>query len=550
MTTTETQEYATTYELHGNIEADRTIETVLTRLGERLDLGSAAERLRQYKPDDDNSLACLEAEVRYEGFPESFRPHFYKQRPFDRQGGVAQSATERLHSPQDYPSASDLLLDKREDTHELAHAFKVRGAMFAVLDILKDKPHVRVFTTGSAGNHAQGLVNAVKVLNESLISSGSVRTDEAGQVVAEDRDKLFEAHIYCRRAISAPKYDNLVANGATVKNYWDTLEDAIDQAVADADARHDAAMVHAFDDESVIAGQATVGLELLFDLKAQGVDLQEDAITVRIPVGGGGLFAGIAAVWQWAKDEGLLNRNARLIAAEMELCDSAARELSGRPPLGATIDTDPDGLATQKAGRNTLPIIESHSSGGVTVVPKKYMVLAADMLADAHGKPPEFAAVMSLACTLFDAETNAFSEQLYGLSMPGKKVDVTLSTGSNVAPEILWKNAADFADDPDKRVVVAAANLGHRGSVLAFQQMSRRLIQEADAELYASDPSEGAGEQLQTSLPRRTYVAAGNTVLRQEVAVIHIADEDDTEPEVPYPATYRRTSIASGQVLR
>jgi threonine dehydratase len=453
-------------------EAELVLDEVEGRLRQQFDLEAVAQRLMDHQTGDAVDMAQFERDTPVlPGLRDFAQPHFYQQYVSDKRGAIARTLMQRLQFDDETGISDQLVLDKREDQMDFVQAFKARGAMFAVLEAVRSDPNTRIFTAASAGNHALGLLHAVRVLNNALITNGNVRVDDYGDVVEEDKDKLYEAHIYCSSKISQTKYQRLVAGGAKVFNKYDSLEEAMPAADLAAKQTDGAQFMHPYDDEAVMAGQATLGLELLFDLKDQGVDLLSDDVEVRVPIGGGGLFAGLASVWRWAKHNGLLSPSAQLIACEMDRCDSAARELYGLRPLGSAIDTDTEGLATQQAGRKTLPVIEWHSAQGVQVVAKEYVVRAASLLAKAHGnQAPEFAAVVSLA-ELLQAASQDKGEQSYA-----RKVCVTLTTGGNIAPDLLIKNSEQFADHTDNAVAIAAEELGHQALMLAYRQEGGQLL--------------------------------------------------------------------------
>lgn len=428
-------------------EADLHIEVVLEALDTQFNMELVATALRDHKPGDQIEWSDFE-------YAAPNQPHFYKQSSTDNLAAVTATPLETLDILPSYGTANSLVLDKREDMQGFANTFKARGAMFAALKAFQNNPNLRVITTASAGNHALGLLGAARVLNNYLIASGQVRTNPDGSVVEQDLDRLVRVEVYCAKSISQAKHDMLTDNGAYVYANSDSLEDGL--VVADAAGkRTNATFIHPFDDPYVVAGQATLGMELLFDLIDQGVDLQADDIAARIPVGGGGLFRGLTSAWHWAKTKGLLNQNARLIPVEMDGCDSTARAIEDRQPLTlAAMDRDTEGLATLSPGQDNLVVLRCYGEPPV-VVPKEYVVLATDELTRAHeGRVPELAAAVSLAATLYEA-----AEYPWFTNGP-RSVHVTLTTGSNIAASILEKNSQAFAGHEDRRVALAAQGLG------------------------------------------------------------------------------------------
>ncbi|HYD08979.1 MAG TPA: pyridoxal-phosphate dependent enzyme, partial [Acidimicrobiales bacterium] len=156
-------------------------------------------------------------------------------------------------------TGSTVLL-KREDSQP-TFSFKVRGAYNKLASLSHDE-RTRGVICASAGNHAQGVALAARQL-------GCAAT----VVMPTTAPRL--------------KIDAVAALGARVVLHGDTYSDAHEHAVALQEAEG-STFVHPFDDPAVIAGQGTVGMEILHH---HGGPL--DAIFV--PVGGGGLIAGIAA---------------------------------------------------------------------------------------------------------------------------------------------------------------------------------------------------------------------------------------------------------------
>jgi threonine dehydratase len=402
------------------------------------------------------NLAEFERPLTFPGFPEGFRPHLYKQHADDTQGGLRPTRTERLGGFGDVP-----VFDKREDTHEYVRAFKVRGALFAMLATLAEQPEVRVFRTASTGNHARGIVAGVNMLNAALIESGAVRVNDDGEIVADDAHKLFVAEIYAGRNLDPGKRQALVDGGASVKDYFDSLEHATRRAERDARDDDLAAFIHPFTG-STATGQGTLGLELLLDLAQQGVDLRREPVTLRIAVGGGGMYRAQAAVFERAKAKGLLHPASCVVGVEELGNDSGNRKARGLEPLTTrTLGGLAGGIATLESDDQNVAVLKALSPGGVRVVNDDYILLATEKLAEAHGgAPPEFAGVLSLASLL-----------QYGHS--GSGVEVTVSCGGNGSPTQLHELLEKKSLHEDERVAVAASRLARA----VFAMISRDTLE-------------------------------------------------------------------------
>ena len=193
-------------------------------------------------------------------------------------------------------------------------SFKLRGALtkLAALD------GAQGVVAGSAGNHAQSLAYAA-------------------------RARGLRCEVFMPREAS-------VAKVAAVRSFGGTVRlggDSVDECVAGARARAEetgAAFVHPFDDPDIILGQGTLGLELLEDVP--------DLATVIVPVGGGGLAAGIAAVVKAARPE------VRVVGVQVSACAPYPRSLEqGTPVEVPSAGTIADGIAIKRPGGITLPLV-------------------------------------------------------------------------------------------------------------------------------------------------------------------------------------------------
>ena len=206
-------------------------------------------------------------------------------------------------------------------------SFKDRGSLNRLLDLSAEE-RARGVVTASAGNHAQALA----------YHCGRLGIPAA--VVMPEGTPLI-------------KVANTRRYGARVSFCGATLSDAMVEARRmEADERR--VLVHAFDDERVIAGQGTIGLELL--------EQMPDLDTLVVPIGGGGLIAGSALAIKQHRP------NVRIVGVEAEAAASAlASRRAGRIVHIETAETMADGIATKRVGEHTFPIIERLVDDIVTV---------------------------------------------------------------------------------------------------------------------------------------------------------------------------------------
>lgn len=206
-------------------------------------------------------------------------------------------------------------------------SFKIRGAVNR-LATMAPEARARGVIAASAGNHAQGLAFAARSLG-------------------------VPATIVMPELTSITKVEATRALGARIVLAGATYDDAHARACALA-AETGATYVSAFDDDDVIAGQGTVGLEVAEQCPEAGV--------VVIPIGGGGLCAGSAlALKSRLPDVRVIGVQAAGAAAAV-----AARR-SGRPVRLDRIATIADGIALKSVGERTFPLLERYVDDIVTV---------------------------------------------------------------------------------------------------------------------------------------------------------------------------------------
>ncbi len=203
-----------------------------------------------------------------------------------------------------------------------AGSFKVRGAANKILSS-PDAVRERGVVAASAGNHAQGVVVAAHV---------------AG----------VPAVIVMPEWAAISKLEATRGYGAQVILHGKTLEESI--ARAESLAAEGRLFIHPFDDEDVIAGQGTIGLEILADLP------ETDLIVV--PVGGGGLIAGIATAAKALRPE------VSIVGVQATACPSAEESLrQGYPTPVRAGRTIADGIRVTETGTLTFPIIRDFVDG-------------------------------------------------------------------------------------------------------------------------------------------------------------------------------------------
>lgn len=199
-------------------------------------------------------------------------------------------------------------------------SFKVRGA-YNKISRLTDEEKKRGVVTASAGNHAQGVALAAQLHNIKAT------------IVVPEFAPLTK--IVATRALGA----DVILHGTT-----------FDEAVAysrELQKQHGYTYVHAFDDELIVAGQGTIGLEIAAE--------RPETTVVVVPIGGGGIVSGIAIAVKH------LLPQARVVGVQAENVASVNKSLKAGTPLEADHQpTIADGIAVKRPGEITLPLIKKY----------------------------------------------------------------------------------------------------------------------------------------------------------------------------------------------
>ena len=262
-------------------------------------------------------------------------------------------------------------------------AFKERGALNKLL-LLAPAERERGVITASAGNHAQGVAFHAAALG---IRAQIVMPLATPQI-----------KVAATRGFGA----DVVLHGA---NYDEACEEALRRR--DSEGR---TFIHPFDDAEVIAGQGTIGLELL----EQVPDLE----AVVVPVGGGWLIGGIACALKES------NPRIRVIGVEPEKLPSMlrAREAGTLVTLSAEA-TIADGIAVRRAGGLTLPLVSRYVDEIVTVDDEE--IASAILMLLEHEKTLAEGAGAAALAALLQSKTNLRARRTVVL-VSGGNIDVSL----------------------------------------------------------------------------------------------------------------------------
>jgi threonine dehydratase len=197
-------------------------------------------------------------------------------------------------------------------------SFKMRGA-YNKISQLSDDEKARGVCTASAGNHAQGVALAAQLLG-------------------------IKATIVLPEFAPLTKVVATKALGAEVILKGDSFDAAVAYS-RELEKEHGFTYVHAFDDEKIIAGQGSIGMEI--------AEAQPSTSVVVVPIGGGGIISGVAIAVK------SLLPNVRVIGVQAEHVASVNKSLKANEPLEAIArPTIADGIAVKRPGVLTLPIIK------------------------------------------------------------------------------------------------------------------------------------------------------------------------------------------------
>lgn len=206
-------------------------------------------------------------------------------------------------------------------------SFKIRGATNRIVTLPEDAKEKGV-VTASAGNHAQGVALAA---SRSGVDSKIVMPEYA----------------------PISKINATQSYGAEVVLHGADYNDAADHA-HEIEREEDRTYVHAFDDPYVMAGQGTIGLEIIEDLP--------EVETVLVPIGGGGLISGVATAIKGR------NPDVRVVGVQAEGASSVAQSLQkGEIYERDSVDTIADGIATRRVGDRPFEVIRERVDEVVTV---------------------------------------------------------------------------------------------------------------------------------------------------------------------------------------
>ncbi|MHB8215390.1 MAG: threonine ammonia-lyase [Candidatus Sulfotelmatobacter sp.] len=288
----------------------------------------------------------------------------------------------------DHPESAARRLFLKPENQQPIGAFKLRGAYNKIASLYAED-RKRGVITYSSGNHAQGVAYAARALG---VKAVIVMPGNAPAIKREATAALGAEIV-------------LVGPGSAERQV----------KAEELAAQHEYVIVPPYNDEQIIAGQGTIGLEILEDLP--------DVETVLTPVGGGGMISGVATAIKLSKP------SIKVIGVEPELAADAQASLRAGKivqfPAEDVSRTMADGLRTQSIGPINFEHIRRYVDDIVTVSEKEIREAVRRLAADPKTVAEPSGAV-AVAGFLFRRE-----------QLPKTKLNVAIISGGNIDPKML-----------------------------------------------------------------------------------------------------------------
>jgi len=340
-------------------------------------------------------------------------------------------------------------------------SFKIRGA-YNRLSLLSPAERKRGVVAASAGNHAQGVALAAQLLG-------------------------IDATVFMPESTPLAKVAATQSYGARVHLEGGSYEEAL-AAAQRLCAASRATLVHPFDDEAVIAGQGTIGLEVL-------ADMPDPFDAIVVPVGGGGLIAGIAVALK------ALKPSVRVYGVEAAAA-SHVRGDAGRPASG----TIADGINIRHCGALTQPLIDALVDD-VVAVEEEDISRAIVMLLERSKMVVEGAGAVGLAALLSNR-----------LDLAGQNVAVVLSGGNidiNLMAKVIEHGLATagrylvfetwLQDRPGELLKLLQLLLDERVNILSVEHRRPASFPEVEVMLTVETRDAAHGDRLLDLLHAHAY---------------------------------------------
>ena len=325
---------------------------------------------------------------------------------------------------------------KREDLQSV-FSFKLRGAYNKIVSLSDAEKQCGVITA-SAGNHAQGVALAANKLGIAAV------------VVMPHTTPAIKVQAVCSR-------------GAEAVLWGDSYDEAYEHAISLAEL-HKLTFIHPYDDPEVIAGQGTIGMEIL----RQHMGALH---AIFVPVGGGGLIAGVAAYVKFVRP------SVKIIGVEPEDSDCLNKALRAkRRVMLKQVGLFADGVAVKQIGKETFHLAQQYVDGVVTVSTDEICAAIKDIFDDTRSIA-EPAGALGVAGLKKYAENNDLTGQCL----------IAIESGANINFDRL-RHVAERAQMGEQRELLFAVAIPERtGSFLEFcRSLGQRNITEFNYRFFDS----------------------------------------------------------------
>jgi len=307
-------------------------------------------------------------------------------------------------------------VDLKAENLQRTGSFKLRGAL-SKLGALGDACAGGV-VTGSAGNHAQAVAYAA-------------------------RSRNVPCFVFMPESAPIAKVEAARSLGANIRMVGQTVDDSLEAAYELAAEDDRMAFVHPFEDPDVIAGQGTLGLELL----EQVPDLER----VIVPIGGGGLISGVAIALKSARE------SIQVVGVQVASCAPVQESLAvGKPVPVQSALTIADGIAVKRPGELTLSLIDRWVDD-VVAVEEDEVAEAMVFLLERAKLVVEGAGAVGVAALL--------SGRVSTSTTPTPGTTVVVLSGGNVDAGLLGEVARRHESQAGRRLVLLASLPDRPGSL-------------------------------------------------------------------------------------
>ena len=388
---------------------------------------------------------------------------------------------------------------KREDLQPV-FSFKLRGAYNKIIN-LSDEARAKGVIAASAGNHAQGVALSAKRLG-------------------------IQSLIVMPKTTPPIKVKSVRNLGAKIVLHGDSYDEAYAHSQALA-CEHGMTFIHPFDDPEVIAGQGTIAMELLRQHP-------ERPDAVFVPVGGGGLIAGVAAYIK------ALHPEIRVIGVEPDDAPCLHRALeAGRRVTLKQVGIFADGVAVRQVGKETFRIAKETVDEVILVSTDEICAAIKDIFDDTR-TIAEPAGALAVAGLKKYVEREAISDQRL----------VAIESGANINFDRL-RHIAERAEVGEQREALFAVQIPEQpGSFLNFcKALGRRSVTEFNYR-YANEQTAQIFVGVELSEGQAERESLINRLTKKGFPVIDLTDNETAKLHIRYMVGGHAQGISNEHLFR